>query len=481
MFPWFKKSRRRRLLAEAISLEWLGLLKQRVPYYGYLSTEQKTQLCDDLRIFIAEKQWVGCGGQQITDEIRVLIAAQACLLTLNIQPTYHYDRVKSILVYPTAYRHPGKFENHGGIVSEGTVLSGEAWPRSPIVLSWRDVLEGIANPHDGYNVVFHEFAHHLDGLDGDTDGTPPLESRQQYAAWDAVVSTEYNRLVQAVNAGTPSLLREYGATNRAEFFAVATECFFERGQELKQRQPELYDVLRGFYQFDTASWPQGEPRAGRRSTGGDRSGSQQPLASEAEPPIDHDAMAAALVKQIRLPHGSADAHFSVGVARLNDKQYEQAVAAFDDAIQIDPADSEALQHRGLAHLRLGRLELAQADLDAAIRLDPKDIAAYRARAEVRLGLADFAGALADCPVAIRNDRRDATALYVRGQALAETGAYRQAVRSLSTAITADPKRAEFYLQRSRILGILGDAQRAERDRAEALRRDPNVIGWPTPK
>ncbi len=261
MFPWFKKSRRRRLLSEAISFEWLGILKQRVAYYAYLSPQQQAQLCDDLRIFIAEKEWVGCGGQQITDEVRVIIAAQACLLTLNIQPTYHYDRVKSILVYPTAYEHPGRAENRGGIVYEGRVLSGEAWPRSPIVLSWRDVLAGLADPHDGYNVVFHEFAHHLDGLDGDTDGTPPLESRQQYATWDAVVGGEYARLVKAVKEGTPSLLREYGATNRAEFFAVATEVFFERGVALKQQHAELYEALRGFYQFNTASWPQGQLKA----------------------------------------------------------------------------------------------------------------------------------------------------------------------------------------------------------------------------
>jgi len=259
MLSWLKNRRRKQLLAESFPAAWMEHLKRNVPYYAFVAADQQAQLRDDLRIFIAERQWVGCNGLEVTDEMRVTIAAQACLLVLGIQPTYHYDRIKSILIYPSAYRHPPALQRHSPIVDTSPVILGEAWPRSPIILSWKDVLAGSADPHDGSNVVFHEFAHHLDGLDGDTDGTPPLESREQYRIWDQVMDEEYQRLVRSLNEGTPSLLRGYGATNRAEFFAVTTEAFFECGQELRREHPELYDVLRGFYRQDPASWPQRLP------------------------------------------------------------------------------------------------------------------------------------------------------------------------------------------------------------------------------
>ena len=115
------------------------------------------------------------------------------------------------------------------------------------------MLRGVRDPHDGHNVVFHEFAHHLDGIDGDVDGTPPLESRQQYRTWDRVLVHEYRWLVREAGAGAATLLDHYGATNEAEFFAVATECFFECGPQLRERHPELYEILRGFYRQDTAA------------------------------------------------------------------------------------------------------------------------------------------------------------------------------------------------------------------------------------
>src|SRR6202790_2359723 len=156
MISWFKNRRRKRLLAEPFPAAWQAPLTRNVPYCAFLPASQQAQLRDDLRIFIAEKQWVGCGGLDVTDEMRVTIAAQACLLVLGIQPTYHYDRIKSILIYPSAYRHPPALQRHSLIVDASPVILGEAWPRSPIILSWKDVLAGSADPHDGSNVVFHE-------------------------------------------------------------------------------------------------------------------------------------------------------------------------------------------------------------------------------------------------------------------------------------------------------------------------------------
>src|SRR5262249_34059076 len=180
----------------------------------------------------------------------------ACLLVLEIPPTYHYERIQSVLIYRGAYRWRQSRLQPSGTFHQ-PVLLGEAWPRSPIVLSWKAVLEGVADPHDGNNVVFHEFAHHLDDIDEGADGTPPLESRQQYREWDEVIDREYRRLVKASREGKPTLLDYYGATDRAEFFAVATECFFECGAQLREDHAELYEVLRGFYRQDTAAWPRG--------------------------------------------------------------------------------------------------------------------------------------------------------------------------------------------------------------------------------
>jgi MtfA peptidase len=257
MFSFLKKRRRSRLLAEAFPAAWDEIFSRNVPYAAYLAADAAARLRDNLRIFAAEKLWVGCGGLDVTDEMRLTIAALACLLVLEIRPTYHYDRIKSVLLYPGSYRWP-RSQRMGGVEVFGSpAVAGEAWPRSPIVLSWQAVLDGVRDPHDGHNVVFHEFAHHLDDIEGGVDGTPPLENRQQYRIWDKVLEREYRRLVKAARTGAPSLFDYYGATNEGEFFAVATECFFECGKAMHDEHPELYEILRGFYRQDTAAWPAG--------------------------------------------------------------------------------------------------------------------------------------------------------------------------------------------------------------------------------
>jgi Mlc titration factor MtfA (ptsG expression regulator)/Flp pilus assembly protein TadD len=461
-------------LAERFPRDWLDILSRSVPYYAWLPAAKQAQLRDDLRIFIAERQWVGCAGLEITDEMRVTIAAQACLLVLCIQPTYHYDRIKSILVYPGPYRHPPSRRGYsGGIVFEGGVILGEAWHRSPIVLSWQSVIDGMSDPHDGNNVVFHEFAHHLDGLDGDVNGTPPLESREQYRAWDAVTTAEYQRLVRAAREGTPAFLRDYGATNQAEFFAVATESFFERGPEMLRELPELYGVLRDFYRQDTAKWPEGPHRDSHPATTHHASRQSRHFENHRSEPAENEETRS-LLRMIHLKPGSADAYFSLGVAYLNDHRNEEAEAALSDAVRLNPTDEESLLQRGIARVRLRQSAAAIADLDAALDLDPDDIEAYRARAEAKLQQRDYSAALADCAKVLRREWHDPTALYVRGLALAGTGNYTKAIRSLSSAIAADPSRAEFYADRSRLYEIIGSRQRAERDRIDAIRRDPSL-------
>jgi Mlc titration factor MtfA (ptsG expression regulator) len=262
IFSWLRQRRRRKLLARPFPAEWLGYLRKNVAHYRYLSEAEQARLRDDLRIFVAEKSWEGCGGLRMTDEIKVTIAAQACLLVLGMEHNY-YDRVLSILVYPHGYRAPDHAGGAGGAILEGmSDRLGEAHYRGPVILSWAEVLADGRHPRTGKNLVFHEFAHQLDMLDGIIDGTPPLRDRDQARRWHEVMTAEYQRLIVASEQGRATLLDQYGTTDEAEFFAVATECFFDKPTQMAQRHPQLYDLLREYYRQDPAAR---EQRAAARS------------------------------------------------------------------------------------------------------------------------------------------------------------------------------------------------------------------------
>ncbi len=207
-----------------------------------------------MQVFIAEKHFEGCGGLDITDEIKVTIAAQACLLLLH-RKTDYYPRLFSILVYPSAYVAKTVSHSPGGVVSEEfDARLGEAWAHGTVVLSWDDVRHGAADIHDCHNVTLHEFAHQLDQEDGSAEGAPVLESRSMYVAWARVLGDAFEQLRHATETGRPTLLDKYGATNPAEFFAVVTECFFEKPVELKRKHPELYEELKTFFHQDPVTY-----------------------------------------------------------------------------------------------------------------------------------------------------------------------------------------------------------------------------------
>ncbi|HZT81944.1 MAG TPA: M90 family metallopeptidase [Gemmataceae bacterium] len=250
LLTWLRNRRRRRIRAEPFPPEWLPYLENNVAHYRYLTAEEQARLRDDLRIFLAEKNWEGCGGLQMTDEIKVTVSAFACLLVLGMAHNY-YDRVRSILVYPHGYR--ADEVGPDGVVHEGgSGRLGEAHYRGPVILSWDSIRHEGRHPREGHNVVFHEFAHQLDMLDGAVNGTPPLGSRAEYQRWKEVMTREYTRLLDASGHHRATLLDQYGATNEAEFFAVATECFFDRPAEMAHRHPELYALLRDYYRQDPA-------------------------------------------------------------------------------------------------------------------------------------------------------------------------------------------------------------------------------------
>jgi Mlc titration factor MtfA (ptsG expression regulator) len=253
MFGFFKRRRRERLRAQPFPPEWLKILEKNCPFYGRLSEADRRGLRGLIQVFVAEKNFEGCGGLAMTDEIKVTIAAQACLLLLH-RETDIYPRLYSILVYPSAYVAKSLRPIGGGFVLEGEEgRLGEAWKDGAVVLSWDDVLSGAADPRDGHNVVLHEFAHQLDHEDGVADGAPILACRSHYVAWARVLGAEYEQLRADARRGRKSVLDKYGATEPAEFFAVATECFFEKPEQLRKKHPELYDELREFYRQDPAA------------------------------------------------------------------------------------------------------------------------------------------------------------------------------------------------------------------------------------
>jgi Mlc titration factor MtfA (ptsG expression regulator) len=251
IFAWLKNRRRRKLLAQPFPAAWLEFLHNNVAHYRYLSGAEQAKLRDELRIFVADKNWEGCGGLAMTDEMKVTIAAQACLLVLGMRHNY-FDRVLSILVYPHGYRDPMDGFGGDGLVHRGQARLGESWYRGPVVLAWDHVRFEGQHPSGGKNVVFHEFAHQLDMLDGIINGTPPLGSPEESRRWAEVMTAEYKQLQSASEHGQATLLDQYGTTNEGEFFAVATECFFDRPVALRQRYPRLYELLRDYYRQDPA-------------------------------------------------------------------------------------------------------------------------------------------------------------------------------------------------------------------------------------
>lgn len=243
-----------RVLGEAFPAEWEEILLNNVALYRHLPNPLQEQLRTDIRIFLSEKRFEGLGGLEMTDEIRVTIAGQACLLLLNRQ-TRDFPGLVSILVYPDAYVVEETRPIGGGVYAEGpSVRLGESWGHGSVVLAWDNVKQGGLNSNDGNNVVIHEFAHQLDQEDGVADGAPILGKKSSYGVWAKVMSEEFEQLRSASEHHRKYVFDDYGATSPAEFFAVATETFFEKPVQLKRKSPYLYAELREFYNVDPVEW-----------------------------------------------------------------------------------------------------------------------------------------------------------------------------------------------------------------------------------
>ncbi len=237
----FRKWRRKKLVRRPVPEHWPAILEKRVPFYRRLSGELRDRFFEYLKIFEAEKYFTAAGGMEMTDEVRVVISACAVRLILNLDMSY-YDRLTEIIVYPSEYTRP----------NETGVLLGEASPWGTVVLSWPAVLHGLADPRDGHATAMHEFAHVLDRADGVFDGTPNLRSRADYRPWVEVMSSHYVALRKRRRMER-KVLRMYGATNEAEFFAVATESYYEKPRQMKKHLPDLYEEMQEFYGGDPAA------------------------------------------------------------------------------------------------------------------------------------------------------------------------------------------------------------------------------------
>ncbi|HEV2327934.1 MAG TPA: M90 family metallopeptidase [Verrucomicrobiae bacterium] len=250
----FQALRRKKLRSAPFPEQWLRIIEDRSAFYLRLSDDDRRELQGHIQVFLAEKQFEGCGGFVIEEEHKVCIAAQACLLLLHRETDYFPD-LQAILVYPSMYVVPTTRHVGGGIMQERNESRlGESWQQGAIVLAWDAVASGP-------ELVLHEFAHQLDYEDGFSDGAPLLgegesflERKRLYAEWSSVMHEEYDQLRARAQRGQPDVLRDYGATNPAEFFAVATESFFCKPRELREQHPALYKQMSRYYRQDPAKW-----------------------------------------------------------------------------------------------------------------------------------------------------------------------------------------------------------------------------------
>lgn len=234
--------------------QWVLILERNIAIYRNLPMALRLQLRNLIKQFLHQKHFTGAGGLEITDEIRITIAAEACMLLVN-RKTNVYPSLRYIIVYPTAFVVDRPQGGADGIVSEGRKsLLGESWSNGKVILAWDNVLHGSSNFVDGQNVVLHEFAHQLDSESGSTNGAPILAGKNCLRTWAATLSDEFDELQKDAWKGKRSLIDHYGATNPAEFFAVSTETFFEKPAQMAKHHGELFEVLKRYYRIDPREW-----------------------------------------------------------------------------------------------------------------------------------------------------------------------------------------------------------------------------------
>lgn len=253
VFRHMAKGRRRKALLETpLTPEQRAVVERLVPLVRRLPEPLRHSLEGKMNLFMDQVTFRGQNGLEVSDAMKLSIAAQACLLVVN-SPAW-YDTLRNVLIYPSTF--VARHDRHDGhLVHEASHANlGESWARGPVVLSWDAALHGGLVADDGHNVVIHEFAHQLDGLSGHTNGIPVLRKGQAYAGWERAMLGAYHDHVERLERGEPTLIDPYGATNHEEFFAEAIVTFFERPKALKREEPALYAQLAELLALDPAQW-----------------------------------------------------------------------------------------------------------------------------------------------------------------------------------------------------------------------------------
>jgi Mlc titration factor MtfA (ptsG expression regulator) len=245
--------RRRRIARRPFPAAWRDIVRRRVPLARELPAAQQLRLKQHVQVLLAEVPFIGCAGLEVTEEMRVTIAAQAAFLLLGRGGSF--GNLREVLVYPGHCVVPRSAAGAGGVVHEGRdVLAGQSWQRGQVIVAWDAARDGASDPHDGANVVMHEFAHQLDQDTGAANGAPYVGRGAPQQAWARVMNQEFDALQARMARAEPGLIEPYAATSPAEFFAVTTELFFEKPAALAAERPALYEQLKRCYRLDPLSW-----------------------------------------------------------------------------------------------------------------------------------------------------------------------------------------------------------------------------------
>lgn len=249
---WSRKQARATLLATPLSEHQRAVIEAMVPIVRRLPPDLRDRLQGKVNLFLDQVDFIGCDDLEVTEEMQLSIAAQACILVVNSD--MWYDNLTTILIYPNAFKSQQRRHSGYVVTEQEIVRTGESWGRGPVILSWAHSKQGARDDHDGHNVVFHEFAHQIDDLSGGTNGVPLLAEGQTFAEWERVFLTAFEAHVHAVESGRRTVIDPYGAEGHEEFFAVSVEVFFERPQALKHENPEVYEQLSKLFRLDPVAW-----------------------------------------------------------------------------------------------------------------------------------------------------------------------------------------------------------------------------------
>jgi Mlc titration factor MtfA (ptsG expression regulator) len=251
---YYPRWRLARALASPMAPVQLEILRRNISFYPYMPLDLQAQLQRLVIQFLHQKKIIGCAGLDINEEMRVTIAGHACLLLLN-RPTKVYPALHTVLVYPSAFLVDEEEIGPDGVVSSTeSNLLGESWGDGRVVLAWDHVQTDTCESVDGLNVVLHEFAHQLDSESGEPNGAPFLGSASNYRSWSTVFARSFSNLQHDAFHQNQNVLDYYGATNPAEFFAVATETFFEKSQQMAEQHVDLFCELEKYYRVDPRDW-----------------------------------------------------------------------------------------------------------------------------------------------------------------------------------------------------------------------------------